>query len=286
MKIPDIYTQTTDIVIRHLEDGLPPWGRPWRNSKIASFNKLPSNLVNRKLYAGSNILLLWLSANAIGHQRLQYCTYHQANAIGARVRKGERAAAHLIITKPVKKEENEGEHTVAKLFPVFNVSQLENLPEDSLSGQVSSEKESGYQLASALVKGCTVKIKYVGNRPLYNTEMDQLCVPAYSAAMDGDDYWQRLNHQLIHAAGHTSRLDRDYVRRFGNDAEAFQELVAELGSAFLCARFGITTGFQSTHYVESWLRILNRDTRAIFTAASYAWHAVDWLWCEAFPAAR
>lgn len=283
MKTQDIFEQTTNTVIRQLEEGVPPWVRLWRDSKRKGSGMLPSNLVSGKLYSGSNVLLLWLSAIANGHQPMQYCTYHQANGIGARVRKGQRAAAHLIFNKPFKSEVDEREHIVAKLFTVFHISQLEEVPEQYFIDLTDDGARSSHEQATALVDGSTIKVNHGGNQNFYSRETDEVWVPPCSTFSNGENYWQMLNHQLILAVGHQSRLNREFSKRFGNDAKAFEELVAELGSAFLCARLGIPAEFRSSSYIENWLKILKQDAQSIFTAASHAGRAADWLWYRAFP---
>lgn len=103
-------------------------------------------------------------------------------------------------------------------------------------------------------------------------------MPQPGQFIDEDAYWQTLAHELTHATGHKTRLDRQFGKRFGDSAYAAEELVAELGSAFVCARLGMPAGFRSSSYIESWLRVLKADSKAIFTAASHATKAADWIW--------
>lgn len=110
-----------------------------------------------------------------------------------------------------------------------------------------------------------------------------LWMPFASQFKSEETYWQTFMHETTHWSGHKDRLNRTFGKRFGDNAYAFEELVAELGSAFLCARLDIPAGFRSASYIESWLKVLKADNRAIFNAASYAGHATDYLWNRAFP---
>jgi antirestriction protein ArdC len=221
---------------------------------------------------------------------MQFCTYHQVNSIGASVRKGEKAS-HIIFTKHfTKKDEETGEDkpgTVVKGYPVFNLDQLEKVPEKYLVPQEPEPTQvMTYTNALAIVKASGIKVKDGGNKAAYYPGGDEIVMPYATAFVDEEAYWQTFNHELTHGTGHRNRLHRIYGTRFGDANYAFEELVAELGSAFLCARLGIPAGFRSSSYIDSWLKVLKGDNRAILSAASYAGQAADWLWNRAFPPAE
>jgi antirestriction protein ArdC len=286
MKINDLYSSVTAVVIKQLEDGVPPWIRPWRDERIQGVGMIPSNLVSGRRYTGGNILLLWLAAHLNGYSNLQFCTYQQVNSIGATVRKGERAT-HVIFTKHIMREED-GEQrgqTIVKSYPVFNLSQLDKVAEQYLVPQ-QAETEGLPENASPsviLARGCRVNIQFGGNQACYIPSKDEVQMPRPSSFVDDEAYWQTLMHELIHATAHEKRCNRKLGKRFGDEQYAFEELVAELGSAFLCARLGIPAGYRSASYLDNWLKVLKQDTRAIFTAASYAGQGADYLWNTAFP---
>lgn len=285
MKINELYKGVTNTIVAQLEEGVPPWVRPWKDSKLKGVGMIPSNLVTGRLYSGGNILLLWLTAHSRGYENLQFCTYHQVNSIGAKVKKGERST-HVIFTKHVtRKDEESGEEkpgTVVKTYPVFHLSQLESVPEKYLSPQEHAGDPVGDLRVKTFVGGTGVKVSFGSNKAAYYPARDEVVMPTVGVFESQDAFTGTLYHELIHATGHKDRLNREFGRRFGDNAYAFEELVAELGSAFLCARFGIEPSFRSASYLDSWLKVLKADNRAIFSAASYAGHASDWLWKKVY----
>ncbi|ACI54456.1 domain of unknown function DUF1738 [Rhizobium leguminosarum bv. trifolii WSM2304] len=287
MKTADLYASVTAEVIRQIEEGTPPWVRPWKDAKLKGVGMIPTNLVSGRMYSGGNILLLWLAASQRGFSNLQYATYRQINSIGAKVRKGEKAS-HVIFTKHgTKKDEDSGEEkrtTIVKSYPVFGLDQLDDVPEKYLHQQERPESQVEiYTKASDFVKGTSIRIKNGSNRAAYYPGGDEVVMPFANQFESEEAYWGTMNHELIHASGHKSRLDRQFGKKFGDTAYAREELCAELGSAFLCARLDIPATFRSASYIDSWLKVLKEDNRAIFNAASYAGQASDWLWKKAFP---
>lgn len=288
MKTVDLYNSVTQRVVTELEAGTPPWTKPWREDKLKGVGLLPSNLATGRLYSGSNVLLLWLAATQHGFSSLQFCTYRQANEMGAKVKKGARAT-HVIFTKHVMREDTEtGEEkagTVVKTYAVFHHSQLEGVPDKYLEPQMPSDREETHAEAVELRESSGVTTIHGANKAAYYPARDEIVMPNLAVFEGEDAYWGTWCHEGIHATGHKSRLDRVYGKRFGDAGYAFEELVAELGSAFLCARLGIAPSFRSASYIAGWLKVLKGDNRAIFSAASYAGHAADWLWKKAFPEA-
>lgn len=286
MKTVDLYASITAEVIRQLEEGTPPWTRPWKDDRARGVGMLPSNLVTRRLYSGSNVLLLWMAAMQRGFGGLQFCTYNQVNSIGAKVRKGERAV-HVIFTKHVTREDTEtGEEkagTIVKTYPVFHLSQLEGVPDKYLEPQLLPDRAATHSTAISLQRDSGVTTIHGANKAAYYPARDEIVMPNLAAFESEEAYWGVWCHEATHATGHKDRLERVYGKRFGDAGYAFEELVAELGSAFVCARLGIAPSFRSASYIASWLKVLKGDNRAIFSAASYAGHAADWLWRKAFP---
>lgn len=286
MKVNDLYTSVTTEIIRQLEEGVPPWVRPWKDDRRKGVGMLPSNLVTGRLYSGGNILLLWLTSQQRGYPSMQYCTYHQVNSIGATVKKGEKAA-HVIFTKHVmRKDDDNGEEkggTIVKSYPVFNVAQLEKVPDEYLVPQEEPTQFANHDLALKFVRGTGAVFVHGGSRACYVPMADEIHMPSFSAFNNDEAaYWGVCYHELTHWTGHSDRLARKFGKRFGDAAYCMEELVAELGSAFLCARLGFAPSFRSASYLESWLKVLKADNRAIFTAASYAGHSSDFLWGRAF----
>jgi antirestriction protein ArdC len=285
MKVSDLYQKVTDRIIDELEQGTPPWTQPWKATRIKGVGLMPSNLITGRLYSGSNVLLLWMEATARGWPYLQFCTFKQAMEIGANVRKGE-TATPIIFTKHVADENDDGERvsrTVARCFYVFNVAQLENVPEKYQVAQTVECRPVANIQAQLYRELCGVPVHHVGNKACYWPSRDSIEMPPIASFTTEDDYWGTLCHEITHASGHPKRLDRQFGKRFGDDRYAFEELVAELGSAFTCAMLGIPPSFRSAAYISHWLGILKQDKSAIFSAASHASKAATFMWDTAFP---
>lgn len=289
MKVNDLYATVTAEIIRQLKEGTPAWVRPWKDDRRKGVGMIPSNLITGRLYSGGNILLLWLTALSRGYPSMQYCTYHQVNGIGASVKKGEKAA-HIIFTKHVmRKDDDSGEErggTIVKSYPVFNLAQLEKVPEKYLIPQEEPAEFANHELALKFVRGSGAKFVHGGTRACFVPMTDEIHLPSFSAFNDEAAYWGVCHHELTHWTGHPSRLNRTFGKRFGDAAYCVEELVAELGSAFICARLGFEPSFRSASYIESWLKVLKADNRAIFTAASYAGQASDYIWNRSFAEAE
>lgn len=284
MKIHDLYTSVTQKIIEDLQSGVPSWVRPWKDSHVKGVGMIPSNLVSGRLYSGSNILLLWMTAHMRGYEALQFATYNQVNSIGASVRKGERAT-HIIYTKHVLRKDETGEDkpsTLVKSYAVFSVEQLDNVPDKYLSTQQPLDLELPETRLREFVNGTGIDVRFGYNRACYVPAIDSVQMPAFGAFEDEGSFAGVLCHELTHATSHPSRLDRVLGKRFGDAAYSQEELIAELGSAFMCARLGYQPSFRSASYIESWLKVLKADSRAVFSAASYAGHAADWLWSKSF----
>lgn len=285
MKTAELYQSVTDTVIKQLEEGVPPWVRPWKDERRKGVGMIPSNLLTGRLYSGGNILLLWLTAQSREYPSMQFCTYNQVNTIGAQVRKGEKAT-HVIFTKHVmRKDEETGDEkpgAVVKLYPVFNVSQLDKVPEQYL---VPQEQEST-PIADFRIKsfaGATgIKVSFGSAKAAYYPARDEIVMPNVGMFESPEAFTGTLMHEKIHGTSHKNRLNRQLGKRFGDEAYSFEEIIAELGSAFLCARFGIEPSFRSASYIQSWLKVLKGDNRAILSAASYAGQASDWLWNKVY----
>lgn len=286
MKVKDLYESVTNRIIAELEAGTPPWVKPWGDTRAKGLGMMPSNLVTGRLYSGSNILLLWMSAQQHGWPYLQYCTLLQARRIGAKVRKGEKSC-QIIFTKHDTVEDKEsGEitpRTIALCKNVFNVAQLEDVPDKYLLPQQAPEKPLTNEVAVLYREKCEVPIFHVGNKACYYPSRDSIEMPPVASFKEEDDYWGTLCHEIIHASGHPKRLDRKFGKRFGDADYAAEELVAELGSAFTCAMLNITPTFRSAAYIGHWLGILKQDKTAIFSAASHASRAATHMWNKAFP---
>jgi antirestriction protein ArdC len=246
---------------------------------------IPSNLVTGRIYSGGNILLLWIMAAERGYDSMQFCTFNQANEIGTSIRKGERGTPILYTSRVTKRDEQSGEdkaYMLAKSYVVFNVAQLSHVPEVYLHAQQPLDLETPQNKARDLVNLAGIDVRFGYNEACYIPSDDHIRMPAFGMFDDEAAFTGTLMHEVTHWTGHENRLDRNFGKRFRSRERAAEELVAEIGSAYLCGRLGYQPTFRSAAYINSWLAILNNDHRAIFSAASYAGHAADWVWNQAF----
>lgn len=237
-------------------------------------------------YRGVNILLLWGEAIANGYNSNRWMTFKQAADLGGHVRKGEHGSLVVYASTFHKIEENDGGEEVEREIPfmkgyaVFNVDQIDGLP----GGYKTKPEERGEPLqlieqAEAFFAATGATFRHGGNRAYYAPAQDIIQLPPADAFRDPESYAATKAHELTHWTSHPSRLDRALGKRFGDDAYAGEELIAELGSAFLCADLGVAPEVREDHaaYLGHWVRVLKADKRAIFTAAAHAQRAADYL---------
>jgi antirestriction protein ArdC len=276
MTRPDIHQQITDQIIAHLETGTLPWHKDWSGDKPAF--TLPRR-ANGQYYQGINVLLLWMAAQARGFTADQWMTFKQAKAVGANVRKGERGT-QIVYYSTVERENAEGQEVkipFLKSYTVFNVQQIEGLPCDLTPDLFGDDLDQGAQGDAALdafFAATGARIVNDGTQPRYNPNTDTVHMPRVGQFETVAGYYGTLAHELIHWTGHKSRLDR--FNGAARSDYAFEELIAELGACFLCARVGADVNTaNSAAYIGSWLRALRDDKRFIFKAASAAQKACD-----------
>jgi antirestriction protein ArdC len=253
--------------------------KPWS----ASSDSLPMNASTRRPYRGINCLLLTLEAMISGYARSRWLTFRQAVALGAHVRQGERGCTvvfYKLREVPEARPEVGGSEKrivpFLRAFTVFNVSQIDGLPANATPAPITASWDPDAE-AEALVTACGADVRHGSSEAYYNRRMDAIYVPDRTAFHRGGDYYATLLHELVHWTGHSERCNRDLCGRFGDAGYAMEELVAELGSAFLCAHCHIDGRLQHAEYVASWLEVLKQDKRAIFTASTKAQTAADFL---------
>ena len=282
----DIYARVTGRIIEDLESGVRPWVQPWNTEHLAGRISRPLRH-NGEPYRGINVLMLWMAGIEGGYAAPVWMTYRQAKELGGHVRKGERGAPVVYANTFTKTEENldgteiEREIPFLKSYTVFNIEQIEGLAE-GVSAQPPERPEPIERLANAeaFVAATGADIRHGGGRAFYAVGPDYIRVPCLETFRDRESYYATILHELTHWTRHSARLDRDLGRKsFGDEGYAREELVAELGAAFLCADLGITLQPRRDHadYVGSWLDVLKQDQRAIFTAAGHAERAVQYL---------
>ncbi len=281
----DVYTRVTHKIIADLEKGVRTWLKPWSGDGGASRATLPLRH-NGVAYRGINILLLWSEAIEKGFESAWWMTYRQALELGGHVRKGEHGTQIVYADKVTRSDQNdageETERTIAfmKAYTVFNVEQIEALPATYCDKPLSSfPKLALIERAEAFFTATKAIIGHGGNRAFYAPAQDVIQLPKPERFRDAESYAAVKAHELTHWTAHESRLARKFGARFGDDAYAAEELVAEMGAAFLCGSLGITPEAREDHaaYLAHWLKVLRADRRAIFTAATQAQRAVDYL---------
>lgn len=264
----DIYQTVTDSIIEALEIGVKPWVCPWvRQGQVSG---LPSNLTTGNAYNGINIMLLWCSAAKQGFNDSRWLTYKQAQELGAQVRRGEQGTA-AIYYKTLEKENDQGDIDripMIKSFTVFNVNQI-----DGLNLDVEPLSETTFDPlpnVEALIQRSGAKINEQGAQAFYNPSIDEIWLPERQRFVEAAGFYATGLHELVHWTGAKHRLNRDKGGKFGSEGYAFEELIAELGSAFLIADLGVIGEIQHDSYIASWLEALKNDKRYIFKAASAA----------------
>jgi antirestriction protein ArdC len=279
-----LYEQVTNTIIRELEAGVAPWVKPW--SAGADDVSLPYNAATSREYSGINVPILWATALDRGYALPRWLTFRQARELGGHVRKGEQGTTVVFVKRlpPHAEENDEGDDTtrskprsVLRSFTVFNVAQCEGLsPRLSLPTATRPEGER-QEAAEAFLKATKAEVRHGGNRAFYSRQHDFVGLPPFSAFESAGHYYATSLHEHVHWTGSENRLAREFGKRFGDRAYAAEELVAEFGAAFLCAHLGIEGQLRHAEYLGSWLELLKEDSRAIFTAASRASQAVDYL---------
>ena len=282
----DVYTFVTYQIINNLEHGVRPWLKPWNAEHLTGRISRPLRHNGLK-YSGINILTLWMSAELQGFGCPFWLTFQQAKELGGHVKKGERGSPVVYASTFTKTDTTESGDEVAaeipflKEYTVFNAEQCEGLPPHfSQQSAVPAETLPRIERADAFFANTKADLRTGGNRAFYATDADYVRMPPFETFRDAESHAATLAHELTHWTRHPSRLNRDFGRKkWGDEGYALEELVAELGAAFLCADLQLTPEVRDDHasYIDSWLKVLKHDKRAIFTAASHASKAVDYL---------
>jgi antirestriction protein ArdC len=281
----DIYAQVTARILAELEKGALPWVKPWRATAGAN---VPCNAVTNRPYSGTNVILLWIAAEE-GWPTPRFLTLKQANDVGGRVRKGEKSTRVVFMRKYLTKDKTPGadpdavkQGMVLKEYSVFNVAQCDGLPDRIVNGpkvvHVSNPNERS-ELADAYIATTGADVREGHGQAMYSPSKDFIGLPKFADFVNADNFYNTAFHELTHWTGHKSRLERlpMVVKRFGDQAYAAEELVAELGAAFQSAEFGFDGDVRDAGYIAHWIRLLKDDSKAFFTAASAAQKAVDFL---------
>jgi antirestriction protein ArdC len=292
----DIYSRITNQIVSHLEQGVRPWVRPWDAGHAAERITRPLRH-NGEPYRGINVLSLWASAMAQNFAASIWMTFRQALELDSHIRKGEKGSLVVYADHVTRMETDDKtgdqvdrEIPFLKGYIVFNVEQIDGLPESYYAKAAPSlDPVARIVQADKFFAASGATIWHGGNRAFYSIAADAIQMPAFESFQDADSYYATLAHELTHWTGSKSRLDRDFGgHRFGSQGYAIEELVAELGAAFLCADLELALEPREDHasYIASWLKLLAADNRAVFTAAAHAQRAAEFINYIAMNAAQ
>jgi len=281
-----LYDEITDKIIAELEAGHVPWVQPWENAAAKAPVAMPKNAATDRQYGGANVLILWIAAREGRFSGQRWLTYRQALAMGGHVRKGERGTtvvyADRFVPRDEKRRANEtGEEAKAvpflKRFIVFNTDQCDALPTEIATAVPPQRPGMIEPTVEALIKATGIDFRIGGDRAFYAPAEDYVQVPPPAAYFEPINWHRTALHELGHASGHPSRLNRDLGGSYGTKKYAFEELVAELCAAFCCPSLGIVPTVRHADYIGSWLEVLREDNRVILRAASQASKAAGYL---------
>ena len=283
----DLYTPITLTILTHLEAGVRPWHQPWKVKHAAGGISRPLRS-NGEPYHGINVVVLWLTAFEKQYVSPLWLTFQQAKELGGSVRKGEKGTGIVYANSIEKKETDQetGEEKTERIpflkaYTVFNAEQVEGLPEKYYAKiENPLPLEQRLDMAERFFAAIEADIRHGGSRAFYSPGSDYVQMPPFESFETRESYYSTLAHECTHWTKHETRLSRTFVsKRFGDDGYAMEELVAELGAAFVCADLGITPEVMPEHAscLAAWLKVMKADSKAIFTAAAQAERAAAFL---------
>jgi antirestriction protein ArdC len=275
----DLHAEVSARIIADLEAGAAPRIKPWSDTPGAN---TPCNAVTNRPYSGCNVVLLWMTKTA-AYRTPRYLTFKQALQLGGHVRKGQHGRKVYFVKRLEVKDE--ADEVPARLVPllreytVFNVDQCDNLPDSVIAGKPMRVRNPDTRdaLADGFLHSTGANVREGQGEAYFVPSHDFISMPAFETFKSADHFYNVAFHELVHWTGHGLRLDRDLKNRFGSRSYAAEELVAELGAAFVCAEFGFDGDLRHAGYIGHWLELLKVDKRAFFTACSQASKAAEYL---------
>lgn len=271
-----VYQEVTNRIIQALENGVTPWVKPWHNSHQTGNALLPSNAFSGNNYHGINVLLLWIQQCEKSYQSNLWLTYKQAQDLHGHVIAKQKATTIVFFKMLQVKDTKTGEETAVPLLkkhPIFNIEQIEGIEHEKINLPAKPDLHYTDAFYFALKAGAVVK--HGGNDAYFSPANDVIQLPPQASFPDPNDYEATVLHELTHWSGAASRLDR---KPYSIEPYAFEELVAEMGAAFLDAQLNIPhEKLQHEAYLASWLKCLKSDSKAIFKAAKLAQQASEYL---------
>ncbi|WP_103727292.1 ArdC family protein [Novosphingobium sp. HII-3] len=282
----DIAQEITNLIIAKIEQGVLPWRRPWRTLGAGGRPLRAGG----QAYTGINSILLWAIADGSGYQSRFWMTKRQAEELGGRVLKGARPAPSVYFNTmrkaagPTLTGDEGGVRFIRfmRSYLVYNCDEIEGLPSrfhpDPLD--LTPPDPSEHQTAiDAFFSPIPIELRQGGDRAYYSPGGDYVQMPPKAAFISSDHHAATLGHEFAHATGAAHRLGREFGRRFGDKAYAFEEVIADMTSGMICSDLGLPCELHDSHasYVDHWIGILKADKSAIITAAAKAEQAYKWL---------
>lgn len=288
----DVYNRVTAEIIDAIEQGAGEWRAPWFHNGTSVAR--PTNIASGKRYRGINTLALWAAGFAAGYDNGLWGTYKQWREAGAQVREGERSTTVVLWREIKASKESNGDdgdgddkgyrRMFARAFSVFNAAQVDRYERPSADVITESQR---LVHAETFISNLGIKTVFGGAEAYYLPTLDTVFMPPFSSFRDASSFYGVWIHEDGHAAGAKHRLDRDLSGRFGSAAYAAEECCVEILSGLILADLGIAHHPRPDHaaYISGWLKVLKEDPKAIFTAASKAQQAADWMHAQQ-PAAE
>ena len=283
-----LYADVTAKIVRAIEEGAGSYQMPWHRTGVMIGR--PINALTGRAYQGVNVVSLWVEAASRRSESPYWATYRQWQELGAHVRQGERGTTIVFYSPRANAEDDDtrddgsrsAQRFVARASRVFNAVQVDGW---TSVGPFHADEDELVPTAEALVELSGARIAFGSSNACYHPSGDYIEMPsreafvATASSSAGEAFYAVLLHELTHWTGHPARLNRDLTGRFGSGSYAMEELVAELGAAFLCADLRVSNEPRRDHaqYLESWLKVLRQDSRALFSAATHASHAATYL---------
>jgi antirestriction protein ArdC len=276
----DLYTRITAEIIAAIEAGAGEFKMPWHHTGTSIAR--PTNIASGKGYRGVNILALWVAAEIARYENGVWGTYRQWQALEAQVRKGERGTTVVLWKQSRPDSDNDDDENrptrriFARAFTVFNVAQVDGYQPEPVALLPERERVAR---AEAFIGNLGIETVFGGPNAFYRPATDTVHMPDFGYFHEAAGFYGSWIHETGHASGAKHRLDRDLSGRFGSASYALEEISVEILSGMILADLGIAHHPRPDHaaYVASWLRVLKDDPRAIFTAASKAQQAADWM---------
>lgn len=277
----DVYSLVNDRILAALSQGIIPWKRPWAGN-------LPTNYDSGKEYRGVNILTLGIAEMINGYSSPYWLTFLQANKHGGHIKKGEKATYIVFSDKKIREVEKEDGtkdkkiYRIIRSFPVFNFDQTEGVPKREIGSALDPDRDL-IEVCNSILSGMPRPPAYreSGNSAYYVPKQDLVNLPPIETFKTTEGYVATKFHEYAHSTGHKARLNRPGVMgvaAFGGEEYSFEELVAELTSAYLCARNGIDNTLEnSSAYIQHWIEVLKNDRTMLMKASGKAMLAVDYI---------